>query len=185
MGDDRLARDAKTFAAFAQSPPQLDVLPRGEALVEVVGEESVPLEDRGHDPGPVLAPTGVVVVDERLPPIAGTGFAVQAGLEGGVAAPCELREEVRECPVREDDVDVDQRHGRRARGADADDARRRDTLPSVREDRDGVASRDLERPIGRIAVDDDDLPWLRAGDRRQTVVDESLGVAYRYDNSKV
>src|SRR3989337_1155058 len=86
-------------AGLGKAPAQLDVLARLEGRVEAVLEQDLAVEDRRHQPEPVPAATGPMVLGERLSPVAGTGLAEQSRLECRVAVALELGQHAGQRPV--------------------------------------------------------------------------------------
>ena len=135
-------------------------------------EQSVAVEDGGHQPEPVTAAARPVVLGQCLAPVARARLREQAGLEGRVAVALELRQQRRQRAVGQDHVRVDQRDQRRRRGPGADRSRGRQAPPFVAQDLVRVSPRDLERAVGRQAVDDDDRGGSLRDHRGETVVED-------------
>ena len=148
---------------------KLDILAREEGLVEPDRQEGVPLEQGGDQTEPVLAPSGPMVLDQGPTPIPVSRHTVQAGLQADIATLPELVEEVAQRGVRKDDVGIHEGNPARTGLSYAHAAGSRDAPTAVRKDAFSVAAGDLERPIRRSSIDDDDSvgPW-RATDARHS-----------------
>src|SRR6266508_1088892 len=165
VDDDGPARYAHPGPGALQAPAQLDVLAGEKALVEAMPQQRVAVEDGGHQPEPILAAAGPVVLGQRLAPVPGAGRAAQAGLEGEVAALAELVDQRLQRALRQHHVGVDQGdQGRRGR-LGPEQPGHREAPPFIGEQPLRVAPGDLAGAVGGPAVDDDELPRPGAGDR--------------------
>ncbi len=157
MPHERLPRNPDPIARSREPPAQVDVLTGGVRGVERALEERIAAEDRGRQPEPVAASTGVVVGGQGAAPVARPGSAAEGGLERVVATRLELGEQSLEGALRQDHVGVDQGHERRGGRADSDHPRRGHSPALVGEDSDVETAGQLEGSVRREAVDDDDL----------------------------
>ena len=114
-----------------------------------------------HQTEPVPAPAGAVVVGQRAAPVAGPAHALEAGLQGVVAAGVVLPSSWSSAPVGEHHVGVHQQHPRRACRRDAERAGEGQPPALVADDGGAVPLGHLARAVGGPPVDDDDLPRRR------------------------